>query len=352
MENFEVIKIGILTTLSFLLAFSLTPILTRYLYKYNLGKQVRDETAKTPVFTKMHRKKIGTPTMGGILIWGTVFFLAIIIYVLSVLVESQTLRELNFLTRSQTWLPIAAMVASALVGLIDDYLNIKKIGPKGGGLSIKHKLLIYLGIALIGAYWFYFKLDWDIIHIPFWGNFEIGLWYIPIFIFIITATSFSTNELDGLDGLSGGTLLFSFIAFGAIAFMQGRFDLAAFCGVIVGALLAFLWFNIHPARFFMGDTGSMSLGISLGIVVMLTNSLFFLPIIGLLLVVESMSVIIQITSRKIRNGKKVFLSSPIHHHFEAKGWPEPKIVMRFWIIAFVCSIIGIILALMDKTLTG
>lgn len=344
-----VIKIGILTTLSFIVSFSLTPIFTRFAYKHKLGKNLRDKSANTPVFSKLHKHKKNTPTMGGLLIWGTVTIVAIVVYLLSIWFPETLFKDLNFLTRSQTWLPIAAMVASALVGLFDDYLNIKKIGPKGGGLSMNYKLITYILISIVGAYWFYFKLGWNSIHVPFYGNFEIGIWYIPIFIFIIVATSFSVNEIDGLDGLAGGTLLYSFIAFGAVAFMQGRFDLAALCGAIVGALLAFLWFNIHPARFFMGDTGSMSLGVTLGIVVMLTNSIFLLPIIGFLLVVESASVIIQLTSKRLRNGKKVFLCAPIHHHFEAKGWSEPKIVMRFWVIAFMCAILGLVLAMLDKT---
>lgn len=344
-----VVKIGLLTTLSFFCAFFLTPLFTRFAFKYKLGKQLRDKTANTPIFTKLHKHKIGTPTMGGILIWGTALLLALILFFGSRFTNLWIFDELNFLTRSQTWLPLAAMVASALVGLFDDYLNIKKIGPKGGGISMSHKLILFVLISLVGALWFYFKLDWDLIHIPFLGNYTIGVWYIPIFMFIIVATSFSVNEIDGLDGLAGGTLLFSFVAISAIAFMQGKFDLAALCGVIVGSLLAFLWFNIHPARFIMGDTGSMSLGVILGIVVMLTNSILLLPIIGFLLVVESGSVIIQLASKKFRNGKKVFLSAPIHHHFEAKGWSEPKIVMRFWIIAFMCAIVGLILALLDKT---
>jgi len=161
------------------------------------------------------------------------------------------------------------------------------------------------------------------------------------------ATAFSVNEIDGLDGLSGGTLLAAFGAYGAIAFAQGKIELAAFCGVIIGALLAFLWFNINPARFFMGDTGAMSLGVTLGIVAMLTNSALFLPIIGFLFVIESLSVIIQVISKKFF-GKKVFLSAPIHHHLEAKGWPEPKIVMRFWIISAVMAVVGVILFLIDK----
>ncbi len=342
-----IVKLGILTAISFFVSFFLTPVFTNFVYKNKFGKRIRDKSANTPIFSKLHQHKAGTPTMGGILIWGTVLVLAVFLYLLYNFFGLDFLRNLNFLTRSQTLLPLGAMVASGIVGLIDDYLNIRGIGPKGGGISMLQKILIFLFIAIVGALWFYFKLDWDVIHVPFIGNFYIGIWYIPIFIFIIVATAFSVNEIDGLDGLAGGTLLYAFIAFGAIAFMQEKYDLAVFCGVIVGALLSFLWFNIPPARFFMGDTGSMALGVTLGVIVMLTNTLFLLPIIGFLLVLESLSVIIQVSSKKLRNGKKVFLSAPIHHHFEALGWPEYKIVMRFWVISFICAILGIILALVD-----
>jgi phospho-N-acetylmuramoyl-pentapeptide-transferase len=345
MDNFSIIKIFILTTLSFIIAMSWTPALTYFLFKYKLGKQIRDEKS-APIMSSLHKTKSGTPTMGGVLIWVTVLFLALVVFYLGEWTGLELLKKFNFLTRSQTLLPLGALVASAMVGLVDDYLNARKIGPNGGGFRMRHRLLMYTLIAVVGAWWFYFKLDWDFIHVPFLGNFSIGWWYIPIFIFIIVATSFSVNESDGLDGLAGGLLLASFAAYGAIAFSQGKMDLAAFCGVIVGALLAFLWFNISPARFFMGDTGAMSLGVTLGIVAMLTNSVLLLPIIGFLFAVESISVIVQIISKKIR-GKKVFLSAPIHHHLEATGWPEPKIVMRFWVIAGVTAVVGFIISLMD-----
>ena len=340
-------KIFILAALSFGLSFAFTPFFTHFLYQHRLGKRIRD-TKSAPVFAKLHEQKAGTPTMGGILIWLTTLVLAVIFYYLAKLFDSSFV-SFNFLTRSQTLLPLGALVASALVGLADDYLNVKGIGPKGGGLRMRYKLIIYIAIALIGALWFYFKLDWDIIHIPFLGNYTIGVWYIPIFVFIIVATSFSVNEADGLDGLAGGILLSCFAVFGSFAFLQGKFDLAAFCGVICGALLAFLWFNINPARFFMGDTGSMSLGVTLGVVAMLTNTMFLLPFIGIIFVLEALSVIIQIASKKLRNGKKVFLSAPFHNHLQAIGWPEQKIVMRLWVVSAVFCVLGIILFLLDKS---
>ena len=340
----EVTRLLILTSVSFLTAFFLTPLLTHFLFKYRLGKQIRTEGA--PIFAKIHSGKEGTPTMGGILIWSTVLILALGFWLLSLFFDG-VFGDLNFLSRSQTFLPLGALIFAALLGFIDDLLGVFRIGPKGGGLSMKHKIFLYTFIAAVGAYWFYFKLNFDIIYIPFLGNFEVGLWYLPIFIFIIVATAFSTNETDGLDGLAGGVLLFAFAALGALAFSQGHYDLAAFTGVIVGALLAFLWFNIYPARFFMGDTGAMSLGITLGIVAMLTNAALLLPLIAFILVFESSSVIVQVISKKFR-GKKIFLSTPIHHHFEALGWPETKVTMRFWIISAVTATIGLIIGLLGK----
>lgn len=349
MSDFAVIKVLILSALSFALAMIFTPLWTHFLYKYKLGKNIRAD-GQTPIFSQMHLVKAGTPTMGGVLIWFTTIFLALIIWLLAMLWPNSSFGALNFVSRSETLLPLGAFLASALVGLLDDYFNIRKTGGgKGGGLRIQHKLLIYTLIAIVGAWWFYYKLEWDVIRVPFVGLLNLGWWFIPFFIFVIVSTAFSVNEADGLDGLAGGLCLVAFAAFGTIAFVQGRYDLAAFCGVISGTLLSFLWFNINPARFFMGDTGSMSLGILLGLVAMLTGYALLLPLIGFLFVVESLSVIIQLTSKKIRK-KKVFLSTPIHHHFEALGWPETKVVMRFWIVAAVASVLGLIIAVVDLRL--
>lgn len=347
MTNFFIVKILILSTISFMTAILWTPLLTHFLYKYKLGKNIRS-TESAPIFARLHQKKAGTPTMGGVLIWATTLILISIFYLISIFFPASLWAKLNFFSRSQTLLPLGVLAATAIVGLIDDLLNIFKIGPNGGGMKIRHQLIIYTLIALVGAWWFYFKLDWDIIRIPFVGNFNIGLWIIPVFIFIIVGAAHSVNLTDGLDGLAGGALLISFASYGAIAFSQGKYDLASFCAVIAGALLAFLWFNINPARFFMGDTGAMSMGITLGVLAMLTNTVLILPIIGLIFVVETLSVIVQLLSKKIR-GKKIFLSTPFHHHLEAKGWPEAKIVMRFWVISGVTAATGLIIFLMDKS---
>lgn len=344
--HFSIFKITFLSILAFLWAWMWTPILYRFLMRYKLFKQNRDEHS-APIFAALHKWKAGTPTMGGVLIWMTVLVFALLFSYLSVIFNNQFFQQLNFLTRSQVLLPLGALVASALIGLVDDLLNIKKMGPKGGGLRMRHRVILYTLIALVGAWWFYFKLSWDVLHVPFFGDVTIGLWYIPFFILTIVATAFSVNETDGLDGLAGGTLLAAFGSYGAIAFIQGKYDLATFCAVIIGALLAFLWFNIYPAKFIMGDTGAMSLGVTLGIVAMLTNYALLLPVICLLYVLESGSVIAQKISKKIWK-KKLFLSSPFHHHLEARGWKEPTIVMRFWIIAGVTAVAGIVIVLVER----
>ena len=339
----EFIRVLLLTTLGFTVAMALTPAWAAVLYRLHLGKQIRG-SALAPVFSKLHQHKAGTPTMGGVLIWGVTALLVFLFAVLAK-VQPELFGRFNFLNRAQTLLPLGALLATAVVGLFDDLVD--SYSHKGGGLTMGRRLAIYTTIAVVGAYWFYFKLGWTQLHVPFVGDFDIGLWYVPFFIFVIVGTAFSVNEIDGLDGLAGGTLLTAFAAYGVIAFTLGRYDLATFCAVIVGALLAFLWFNIPPARFFMGDTGAMSLGVTLGIIALLTNYALLLPIIGLLFVVESLSFFIQVTAKKFF-GRKVFISAPIHHHLEAIGWPESKIVMRFWVIAGVTASLGVALFLVDQ----
>lgn len=342
----NVTRIVGVATLAFLTAVAMTPLLTHYLYKYRFGKSIRNE-GSTPLYSKMHAKKAGTPVGGGIIVWVTVLVLALFFAALNFVVDNPLTQALNFLTRKQTLLPLGALVASAVVGLIDDYLNVRKIGPQGGGLQMKQRLMLYTVVAAFGAWWFFFKLEWSILHIPGWTDLEIGWWYIPLFMIVIIATAFSVNEADGLDGLAGGILIFCFAAYTALAFAIGKVELAMFCAAISGSLLAFLWFNVYPARFFMGDTGAMSLGTTLGVIAMLTNSAMVLPVIAFPLVMESVSVIMQVLSKKIV-GRKIFLSTPIHHHFEALGWPETKVTMRFWIIAAVSAGVGLVLGLLGR----
>ena len=347
MTEFHIAKILFFSALAFIFSVGVAPLLTHYLYKYKLGKKIRNN-GETPIFSELHAHKEGTPTMGGVLVWGTVLILILFFSACATFLPWDVFKQLDFMSRSETLLPLGALIITALIGLFDDWLDVRGKGVLGGGgLKLRHRLLIYTLIAIAGALWFYFKLDWTVFHIPFLGNFEIGAWYIPIFIFIIVATSFSVNETDGLDGLAGGTLLIAFGAYGVISYALGRYELATFCGVIIGALLAFLWFNIPPARFYLGDTGSMSLGVTLGIIAMLTNSSLLLAFIGFIFLIESISVIVQLLSKKFR-GQKIFLSTPIHHHFQAIGWPEAKIVMRSWVVASIGAAIGLIVFLLDR----
>jgi phospho-N-acetylmuramoyl-pentapeptide-transferase len=245
--------------------------------------------------------------------------------------------------RAQTWLPLAALLGGALVGLIDDFVNIRELGDtaKHWRRLIKFSLITLVGLGL--AWFFYAKLGYDTIHLP-WGNLSVGWVMIPLFAFVVVATGTAVNITDGLDGLAGGLAAMAFGFFGAIALLQGNIGVAGFCFTVVGALLAYTWFNLFPARFFMSDVGSFSLGASLGVVAMLTNTLFLLPIIGFVFVADAGTSLLQIISRKVFK-RSMLLTAPIHHHFEAIGWPETKITMRFWIVGQVCGVAGLVVAL-------
>mgnify|MGYP001559735292 FL=1 len=349
----NVVRIFIVATVAFFVALLITPAWTKILYKYKMGKQIRTDTAFKslhteggPIAAKLHQAKEGTPTMGGVVTWATVVIITIGFWLLAYFFNGFW-TTINFFSRTQTWLPLGVMMFAALLGALDDYMGILRIGSKGGGLRMSYRMLLYILAGAVGAWWFYFKLGFNSVNIPFLGDFLIGWWYIPFFIFTIVATAFSANETDGLDGLAAGIFLTMFGAYAVIAFDQGRMDLVVFLSAIMGSLVAFLWFNIYPARFFMGDTGSMSLGVVLGVIAMLTNTPFLLIPIGIIFIIESGSVIIQLASKKLR-GKKIFLSTPIHHHFEALGWHETQVTMRFWMINAIGAIIGLITFLIDS----
>ena len=330
----ELVRVLTMAVLSFLLAVGLTPILTNLLYKYQVWKQPQKYSSldkkKTPIYYQLHagKHKRNVPFMAGILIWLVVAILTIFFN----------------LSREQTYLPLFALVMTGLVGLVDDWLDWKKIG-QSKGLSAKMKFIWILLISFGGACWFYFKLDWSSLHVPVIGNFDIGLWYIPLFVLVLIASANAVNLTDGLDGLAAGLLALAFSAFAGIAFFQGNVGIAIFCATMVGAILAFLWFNISPARFMMGDTGSLAMGATLGVVAMLTNSALILPVIAFVFVTETLSVILQQWSKMLRNGKKIFPSTPIHLTFQALGWSEEKVVMRFWVIGAVMAVLGLALGL-------
>jgi len=346
----NVIKIFSLGAISFIVAFWFTPVLTHFLYKYRLWKkEVRTKSIdgkEIPFFRKFHsRGEVNIPRFGGLLVWGTALFLAFLLFFISQISDISWLNKLNFLTREQTWLPLFALVAASLVGLLDDGLQVFGRGKYiGGGLRLRYRLSLMALIGLIGGLWFYYKLGYSTIHIPGNGDFMLGAWYIPLFLLVMMAV-YSGGVIDGIDGLAGGTFAIIFSAFSGIALFNGQINLAVFCSVITGAVLAFLWFNIPPARFYMGETGMMGLCAALTVVAFLTDSILVLPIIGFLLVIEAGSVFIQLFSKKVFK-KKVFLASPIHHHFEAKNWPSYKITMRFWVIGVFMAIIGLAIRLL------
>lgn len=326
---------------SFFLALVLTPRFVRFLRSNNIGKQLRVETidGRDPtIFRTYHQNKFGTPTMGGILMWGsiflTIFFSRLLSYIGWV--------DHSLLQRGQVYLPLFMLLAFGILGGVDDYLNIRGIGKKRG-LDTLPKAISLLLISSLGAVWFSYKLGYDSIHIPYIGDLLVGHWYIPIFVFIIVGTANAVNFTDGLDGLAGGLLAIAFGAFGILAYLQGLFVLAGFCAVCVGAIAAFLWHNVPPALFFMGDTGSLALGGTLGVIALMIDQTLVLPLIGFVFVIEMLSVIIQLTSKKLRGGKKVFRAAPIHHHFEALGWGESKVTMRLWIVGTFFAILGIII---------
>ena len=315
----------------------LTPVFTDLAYKHKWWKKARTDSwsgGAATVYAKLHAAKHhrNVPNMAGL-----IFVTAIAIVTL-----------LANLDRGQTWLPLAGMLGAGAIGLLDDVMNIRGTS-KIAGMKAKSKFALYSIVAIIGGFWFYYKLNVHTISLPGMHHLEVGFLIIPLFWLVVVATANSVNITDGLDGLAGGLLTSSFTAYAMIAAIQGKYALATFCLTVVGALLSYTWFNIFPARFFMGDVGSFALGTALGVIAMQTDTIYVLPIIGAVYIMETGSVIINRLSRKLRNGKKVFLSSPIHHHFEALGWPETKVTMRFWILGQVSSVIGLLVFLLGRS---
>lgn len=344
----DVIQVSVLTEQSvklfgvalgaFLLSMAFTPIYTYVAYKYRFWKKPRTTSTTgelLKIFSKLHEKKHqrNIPTMAGLI-------LVLVVLIVTVLVN---------LDRQQTWLPLAALIGGALVGLIDDVINIKGDGTGVSGMRSGIKFLMISLVAIVAAWYFYVKLGYTSVHVPFIGEWELGWWIMPIFAFAVVATSNAVNISDGLDGLAGGLLAQAYAFFGIIALFQGNYGIAAFCFTIVGTLMSYIWFNIYPARFFMGDVGSFALGTGLGVVAMLTNTLFLLPIIGLMFVLEAGSSLVQIFSKRFF-GRKIFVSAPLHHHLEAGGWPETKVTMRFWVIGAVVGFLGLLMALVGGSI--
>ncbi len=347
----DILKITFPTLLTFLIGIGITPTFSKYFYQYKMWKRSSRAQADTSAaFGQVHNEKgeLSTPRVGGIIIWVAVLFAVCVIYFLSIAVPSDLTLKLNFFSRSQTLVPLAAFFFAAFVGLADDLLHIYGLRSFKQDALIYRKIKILL-VTLIGVVissWFYFKIDYNAVHIPFYGDWVLGVWFIPFFIVVMLAT-FSTSVIDGMDGLAGGVLAIVFTAFAVIAFMNNQNDISAFSGAILGAILAFLWFNVPPARFYMGETGIMALTVSLAVIAFLTNTVLLLPIIALPLAATTASDIIQIVGFKLFKGHRVFKVAPLHHHFEALGWPREKVVMRYWIVSVISAIIGVILALVS-----
>jgi phospho-N-acetylmuramoyl-pentapeptide-transferase len=355
----DIIKIFVIGILSFLFAFALTPTLTHVLYKNKLWKKKVKEKAidggDISYFRKFHSEgEVNVPRLGGVLIWLSVVIITIFFFFLSSFSDNFWLSKFNFLSREQTWLLLFTLFFGSLIGLLDDLLQVldlpssffQKIKKSiGEGLSLRYRLILIAIIGFIGAWWFYFRLGRETVFIPGIGDFYLGLFFIPFFVLVMVAV-YSGSVIDGIDGLSGGTFASIFTAYAMIALFQGQINIATFCFAVLGSTLAFLWFNIPPARFYMGESGIIGLTTTLTVIAFLTNAVAVLPIIAILLFASSGSVIIQLLSKKYRH-KKVFLAAPIHHHFEAKGWPSYKVTMRFWVIGIVAAFFGVVIHLLS-----
>lgn len=345
----NVLKVFGMGAFSFFVGILIAPTLRKILYEMKAwpersrSKAMTGEEASVVAGLRKDERR-DVPRMGGIIIWGTTLAITLLFWVLAEVTAHPLLEKLNFLSRNQTWLPLFTLVVASSIGLIDDLMFIRSRGTYvAGGISLRKRILLVALIGLIGGLWFFIQNGIDFIDIPFMGQLHLGFWFVPFFVLVMLAT-FSGGIIDGLDGLSGGVLAASFAAYMGIAFFQTQYDIAAMLAVIIGGLLAFLWFNIPPAAFYMGETGILGLTTTLTVVAVLTGAVAVLPIIALPLLATSASAILQIGSKKYR-GKKLFLAAPLHHHFEALGWTQAQVTMRYWVVSAVVAIIGMVIML-------
>jgi phospho-N-acetylmuramoyl-pentapeptide-transferase len=336
--------------IAFTIGIIITPLITHFLYKHQVWKKTGGKIAMTGhTATEFNRLKgtdeTKTPRMGGIVIWSSVLITLIGTYLLAILLPESFFSELDYLSRSQTLIPATALLIGALIGFLNDFYDVYH-GGTGLRLTVRLALITLLAGAL--GWWFYHKLEVSGINIPFDGTLELGILIIPFFI-LLSLMLYASGVIDGIDGLSGGVFASIFAAYTGIALIQDQFHLAVFCATVVGVIMAFLWFNIPPARFWMTETGSMALTLSLATVVFMTDSLgdghgiSLLLIVGLPLLATVASNVLQLSYRRV-TGRKLFRIAPLHHHFEAIGWPSYKVTMRYWIISIFCAVIGVIIA--------
>lgn len=347
------IAILIPATIAFVVGLAISPFISAFLYKYKLWKRkprsVENTDAMSSLYKQVdnHENEIKTPRVGGVLIWLAVALTMLLGWVLQYVSEDRTGFILDFTSRAQTLIPFAVFIVAACIGLIDDLLQVlpRIAMDLAHGFTGAQFVSIVGLFGLVGGWWFYEKLAMTSIHIPVVGDVGVGWWIIPIFMIVAWAV-FSSGVIDGVDGLASGVLVIVYAAYATIAFSQSQFDLSAFCLVISGATLAFLWFNIPPARFYLGETGMFPLTMTLTYVAFLTNTVLLLPIIAFPLFVTALSSFVQIIAKKMFN-TKIFLVAPVHHHFEALGWSRPKITMRYWIVSIMFAGVGVIVALIS-----
>ncbi len=348
------LKIFLPAVISFIFGLLLTPIATHYFFKYKMWRR-KNRNENIPLkelqgFAKIHDDvaEISTPRTGGMIIWISVILTVAAVGLIDSIFQNYLSDKLYFISRNQTLLPFFTLITASLIGLGDDFLQIFGKGKwTTDPLILRYiKIGIILILGLIIGLWFYFKLGVTELYIPWYGFINLGYLFIPFFMFIMVSL-WSTSVIDGVDGLSGGVLASIFMAYTIISYFNNQADLATFCAVITGGIIAFLWFNIPPARFYMGETGMIGLTVTLSIIAFMTDTVLLLPIIAFPLFITAVSDILQIGSRKFRNGKKVLLFAPLHHHFEALGWPKYKVTMRYWIVGIMTSIVGVIISLID-----
>ncbi|MBF05555.1 hypothetical protein CL644_02505 [bacterium] len=351
MELLNIIKIITPTLVAFTIGILITPLLTKQLYRHRAWKKKPGkhtlEGTEAVEFNKLHKEREReVPRMGGIIIWMSAFITIFGFWFISFIWPSAETIKMDFLSRAQTWIPLFALGIGALVGLLNDILDIYF---NGNGLSLRRLLAVVIAVALFIGWWFYAKLEIISVGVPFGEPVDVGWLIIPFFV-LVTLAIYASGIIDGIDGLAGGVFAMIFTAYSVIALAQNQIDLAAFSAMLVGAILAFLWFNIPPARFFMTETGTMALTLTLATIAFMTDTLgdgigiSVLPVIGFLLVATVASVLIQEFSKKVWK-RKLLKVAPLHHHFEALGWPSTKVAMRYWVLGAVFGFFGVVLAL-------
>ncbi len=354
-ENILLFKILLPALAAFLIGIALTPLLSHLFYKYKLWKRSSriasentsaDGDGMGKDFERIHNSaETKTPRVGGIIVWLSVVLTVCVASLISEFTDGTMFKNIDFISREQTLIPFLSLLLGAGLGLVDDFLQIF-----GGARSIvegiprKIRIAFVLFVGALEGIWFFQKLGYSDIALPFTESvIPLGAGFILFYMFVVLAL-FSSSVIDGVDGLAAGVLTVIFMTYGFVGIIQGQFDIATFCFVIMGALLAFLWFNVPPARFYLGETGILALTLSLSVVIFLTNTVFEFIIIGLPLVLTAGSSLIQIISRRFFKSK-VFRVAPLHHHFEAIGWSRAKITMRYWIFSVMCSAAGIIIVI-------